>query len=276
MADQSDVETTLVDLIAAILYPRGTAAPSILGRLCRVYRGWPHSAALDEDLAAGHVNITVFPDQRHEHVTTRFPAEFQIVTQNIPSYTVSVTGNTATVGGSPGGGQLVGLLVGQLAVVHRTAATDSPALVASILAAQLATQRLALVAGAIITMPGAAEIVGRVVADQTAQSETRRQLQSFRVSLWCPDPATRDACASAIDAALSALDFIALPDGTSGRLLFRRSIVLDRAENAALFRRDLFYTVDYATTVSTTLPAMLFGDAAFTPNGGPLTRNCLG
>jgi hypothetical protein len=276
MADQSDVETALVALIAGILYPQGPNAPSILGRVCRVYRGWPHGAALDADLAQGIVNVTLFPDIRHERITTRYPAEFQITTQNVPTLTVATTPTTATIGGSPGGGQLVGLLVDEIAVVHRAAASDSPALVASILAADLAASRLALISGAAITLPGARRIVGRVVADQLAQSETRRQRQGFRVTLWCADPATRDEAASAIDAALSAVDFVALPDGTSGRLLFRNSVAMDQAENAALFRRDLLYTVDYATTVSAALPSMIFGDAAFAADNGPIVRNLLG
>jgi hypothetical protein len=270
MADQSDIETTLATLIAAILYPQGTEAPSILGKLCRIYRGWPHSGALDADLAAGLVNITIFPDPRHQPLTTRYPADPQIITPVSPSYTITTTATTATIGGTPGRGQVVGLLVDELAVVHRTAATDRPELVAAILAADISTRRMALVAGATITIPGAARLVGRVVADQTVLSETRRQRQMFRVTLWCPDPATRDAAGSAIDAALSALSFIALPDGTAGRLLFHGSSLLDHAENAALYRRDLHYTVEYATTVATVLPAMIFGDALVN------ARACLG
>ena len=62
MADQSDVEAVLVGLVGAAVYPEGVSAPSVLGRVCRVYRGWPTGALLDRDLAAGHVNITVFPE----------------------------------------------------------------------------------------------------------------------------------------------------------------------------------------------------------------------
>jgi hypothetical protein len=276
MADQSDVETALVARVAAILYPLGPNAPSTLNRLCRIYRGWPHSASLDADLAEGHVNVTVFPDPRHERVTTRYPAEFQILTRATPTYTVATTQTDATIGGMPGGGQLVGLLVDNIAVVHRTAPSDSPELVAAILAADLATQRVAFAAGPTINLPGAARIIGRVVADQLARSETRRQRQGFRISLWCPDPATRDACASAIDAALSAIDFIDLPDGTAGRLLFHSSTVIDQAESAALFRRDLLYSVDYATTVSATLPALIFGDTDFAADHGPTIHTCIG
>ncbi len=276
MADQSDIETTLVDLTAAILYPHGPNAPSILNRLCRVYRGWPHSGSLDDDLAAGHVNVTVFSEPRHQSVTTRYPDEFQVVVPARPTYSIVTTASTATVAGPPAAGQLVGLLVDELAVVHRTGATDRPELVAAILTAQLATRRAALVAGATITIPGATRVIGRVVADQPVQAETRRQLQGFRLTLWCPDPAARDAAGSAIDAALSTQRFIDLPDGSAGRLAFHGSTVLDHGENAALYRRDLHYTVEYATTRAAILPAMIFGDVALGGSVGAASRHCLG
>ena len=61
MADQSDVENALVNLVSAALYPNGTDEVSVPGPDCRVYRGWPNSAALDTDLAAGKINIRSFP-----------------------------------------------------------------------------------------------------------------------------------------------------------------------------------------------------------------------
>ena len=53
MADESDVETTLATLVTAQIYPQGTNAPSALGPLVRIYRGWPNPTALNADLAAG-------------------------------------------------------------------------------------------------------------------------------------------------------------------------------------------------------------------------------
>ena len=66
MADQSDVEKALVNVVSAALYPSGTAAASVPGPDCRIYRGWPNSAALDADLAAGNINVTVFPGERRQ------------------------------------------------------------------------------------------------------------------------------------------------------------------------------------------------------------------
>ncbi len=130
-------------------------------------------------------------------------------------------------------------------------------------------------AGAAITLPGATRVIGRVFADQPWQRTTRRQSQAFRLSCWCPDPLTRDAVAAAIDAAFSAVDFIALADGTTGRLHYRSSVVLDRGQDASLYRRDLTYEIDYPTTLSTMLPSMLFGDLAMVANDAGAIGNLL-
>ena len=78
------------------------------------------------------------------------------------------------------------------------------------------------------------------------QQEVRRQEQGFRITCWCPTPATRDAAATAIDQALSGQHFLALADGTSGRLIYAGTTVFDQSQNARLYRRDLNYNVEYA------------------------------
>jgi hypothetical protein len=280
MADQADVETVLTTLVNAAVYPNGTGAPSITGAVCRIYRGWPNSAALNADLAARRVNITVFPDARNQHNTTRWPNELAITTPATPTLTITATmvgsNATATIGGTAGLGQVAGLLVDDLAVVHRTAVGDTPDLVAATLGTYLRSARIATVTGATITVPGAHLVVGRVVADQQVQTQIRRQRQNFRISCWCPDPASRDAIAAAVDGALAAENFITLPDGTSGRLRFVSSSVFDQSQDASLYRRDLLYGVDYATTQTLTLPSMIFGDAQLSPDGAGIVQSLLG
>jgi hypothetical protein len=98
-----------------------------------------------------------------------------------------------------------------------------------------------------------------VVADAPAKQEVRRQEQGFRAICWCPDPTIRDATAGAVDLALSRRHFIALSDGTSGRLTYAGTTEFDQSQNARLYRRDLNYNVEYATILSDILPTMLFG-----------------
>ena len=275
MADQSDVEAALVGAVGAALYPEGIAAPSIVGRVCRIYRGWPVPAALAADLASGHVNVSVFPEAAHQVATTRWPDDWAIPVVRTASLTTDVVDGVVTFGGAAAAGQLVGLLVDNLAVVHRTEAGDTPESVAAVLGAYVRTRRMASVSGATVAVPGATSVLARVVADQGAVRETRRQRQGFRISCWCADPATRDVAASRIDAALSSRRFIGLPDGMSGRMRFVSSAVLDQTQNAALYRRDLVYSVEYATTVATVMPSMIFGDATLAADGGGVARSRL-
>ncbi len=276
MADQSEVEAVLVGLVGAAVYPAGVLAPSVLGRVVRVYRGWPVGAALDRDLAAGHVNITVFPDASGQVATTRWPDGYEVPVVAVPTVTVGVAGETVTIGGDVAPGQVVGLLVDNVAVVHRTVAGDTADSVVAVLAAYLREVRIVTVSGSTLVVPGAGAVLARVVADQTAVRQTRRQRQNFRVTCWCPDPLTRDAAAGVVDGVLSVRSFVGLPDGLSGRLRFVSSTVFDQTQDAALYRRDLVYSVEYATTVVQVLPSMIFGDATLAPEGAGVVQSLLG
>jgi len=276
MADQSDVEATLANLVTSVLYPQGAGAASVLGSVCRIFRGWPNPAALDADLAASRLTITISPDPGQFRISSRYidpPLALDPVT---PSLALAVSRQTVTFSGQPNPGQLAGLLVDNAAYVHRTVAGDTLPLVAAILGSYIRTRRVALVTGSSLTIPGAGSIIARVVADQPAISETRRQQQGMRVACWCPNPTTRDTVAALIDSALSQMPFVILPDTTSARLRLTNTITFDQSQNANLFRRDLLFTVEYATTVTQSLPSLFAGDARITPNGGPTTQSLLG
>src|SRR5690606_17442980 len=118
MADLSDVEDALLRLAAGVLYPEGPAAPSILGSTLRLYRGWPQGATLDADLAAGIAHVSIFPEARPQAVTTRFADRWEVVDAPPPGLSITVAGHSATVAGSAHAGQVAGLMVGGIAVVH--------------------------------------------------------------------------------------------------------------------------------------------------------------
>lgn len=156
MADQSDVENALVSAITNILYPSGSSSGGVLTQTVKIYRGWPNTASLRTDLAAGTLNVTVFPKADTSRNTTRWAEGLVSTGGATPSLTVNVTGPCATFAGSADTGQLAGLLVDLLAVVHRTVTGDTPELVAAVLAELIRTRRIAVVAGATITVPGGA------------------------------------------------------------------------------------------------------------------------
>jgi hypothetical protein len=259
MADQSDVETALVSVVSAALYPNGTGEASVPGPDCRIYRGWPNSAALDTDLAAGKINVTVFSVDGTGRTTTRY-AEQWIGAPAQPTLSVTVQGTSVTFYGAADPGQVAGIVADGATYAYRTKAGDTPQLVAASLAAMARGRSIVQLAQNTLTIAGVGNLLARVVADASVQSEVRRQEQGFRITCWCPTPATRDAAAAAIDQALSCQRFIALSDGTRGRLLYDGTAIFDQSQNARLYRRDLNYAVEYPTILSGTLPAMLFGN----------------
>jgi len=259
MADQSDVETALVGLVLAAVYPDGTTASSVCNADCRIYRGWPLPGTLEADLAHGVVNVTVLPVNGTLQNTTRFPYVWQLPPDQAPTLTASVAGQTVTFAGTPQLGQLAGVIVNGKSYVYTVQTGDNADLVAANMAVLIRANFVAIYSGTTVTVPAATRLIGRVVAGSQATREVRRQRQDFRLTCWCPDFATRDTVAAAIDLALSQIAFIDLPDGTAARLVFRNGATSDRAEDAGLYRRDLVYSVEYATIATENQPAMLFG-----------------
>lgn len=276
MADQSDVETALVGVIGGALYPGGLFEPcAVSGAVCRIYRGWPVPAALDADLAAGITNISVTPIVGESENTTRWPDLWIPQARTAPTLTAIVSGDSVTLGGTGGAGQVAAVIADTAWAACRLQATDTPATVAAKLAKVLATARAATASGAMLTVPGAIRLIGRVEADQPTLRMSRRQRQAFRVTAWCADPATRDTVGSAVDSALSGIDFIGLADSTSGRLRYLGSTVSDKWEDATLYRRELTYTVDYPTTIAANLPRMAVGAFLPTLGEGGITETLL-
>jgi hypothetical protein len=259
MADQSDVEVALVNAVSLALYPNGASEASVPGPDCRIYRGWPNSAALDADLRAAKINVTIFPGSGASRTTTRY-AEHWTGAAPLPTLTVMVDGTSVTFGGGADVGQIAGVLIDGVSYAYRTGAGDTPQSVAANIAAMARRKSIVRLTYSTLSIPGAGDLVARVVADAHVQQEVRRQEQGFRITCWCSTPATRDTAATIIDQALSSQHFLTLADGTTGRLTYAGTTVFDQSQNAKLYRRDLNYNVEYATVISSTLPAMLFGD----------------
>ena len=267
MADQADVETALAAIVANALYPAGTAATSVVGAGVKIYRGWPTAPVLDADLAAGMAHVSVSTTDAAVKNVTRYPRVWQNLTPATGTLAASVNGVEANFFGTCSAGLLAGVLVDGQTYAYAVQANDSAATVTSNLAALLREGGwIVEYAGTTLAVPQAAQFTARVVAGAGALQEIRRQEQEFRIAMWCPCPALRDAIVPVADAALMANDFIALADGSCGRIRFANGITTDGSANAALYRRDLIYTVEYPTTLAQQTPAMLFGTMTATVN----------
>ena len=255
MADLSDVLSTLATACAAAVYPTGTGQASPAGVAIKVYPGWPNPAQLDTDLRAAtpvcHVSIYPRPEERN---TTRYsPNDWKTATVATPTLTLALAGQVVTVGGTiPAAGNPHNrvVLANGKPYVYAVQLADTLASIAAALAALIAVDIAGTsAAGAVITLPSSARLAAaRVGVTGTAVRELRRQERRFQVGVWADSPAHRDAIAALLDAALAVPTFLALSDGTAGRLRYAGSVMSDTLQKDCLFRRDLFYTVEYGTT----------------------------
>lgn len=233
MADISDVEQAMANTVTSFLYPAGPAHSSIIGVLCRVYRGWPNSATLNADLSAGLVNVTVVSDNESGRTTTRYLPVWRSK-QSLPGAAASVTGQTITIFGSPSVGDTVGILIDGAAYAYRVLVGDTPDLIAANLKQLIQMNRPGTVQGPTIWVPGASSIVVRVVGDGSTSFESRRQEKDVRIICWCPTPPIWDSVGAAIDAAIDEMSFLVLSDDTSARVVYRNTASYDRNVTAQL------------------------------------------
>jgi hypothetical protein len=247
MAELSEVESVLVSVITQALYPNGTGASSATGDRCKIYRGWPIPANLDADMKSGFVNVSVFPMDAEQNVT-RYSADWLSNPTPPITLTMTVSGQTVTVGGTPRCPLNAAILVNGKAFIHPLQATDTPTSIATALAALINTTTAATSLGPVVTVPGTAKLDARIGAVGTVIQELKRQKKSFRITIWCNHPLVRDAIAGIIDPALASLTFLSLTDGTGGRIRYDRTHPDDSSQKSGLYRRDLVYSVEYGTT----------------------------
>ncbi|WP_248769066.1 hypothetical protein [Pseudomonas sp. MWU12-2345] len=247
MAGQSDVMNKLVGMIAAVLYPNGTGQPSIAGLGIKIYEGWPVPNVLETDLKAGKAHVSVYPSATERQTTRELGrAWVQIVP---PAHTVvaTVSGNQITLSGTVSAQNLLASVNGS-SYVYTMQVSDTLTSAATALSALIPG---ATSSGPVITISGAHSVLARVGGFGTAIKETKRQEKQFQISIWAPRPDARDSVVNAIDSALSDSTNLPLPDGSSGIMRYSHSFQTDQLQKAGLYRIDLFYKIDFATTQTT-------------------------
>jgi hypothetical protein len=259
MADLADVENAIVAQVVGALYPNGISQSSVTGATCRVYRGWPSPAALNSDLSAGTVNVTVFPTTVPDEVPDRY---FDAVYANISAIALeaNVTGQSVTISGLVGSNQIVGLLIDGVPISYNTDINDTTEGIAANIAAAISGNRIAILSGSTITIPDSVSLVARIVTNATISQAMRRQRREIQICCWCPSPLLRDQVSKSVDLVLAASSFIDLADHTKAHVHYISTQVYDLSQNSLLYRRDLCYRFEYTIIDSTIAPVMLFGD----------------
>ena len=248
MADLSDVEAALVNIIGATIYPNGISQPSSLpgATSVRIDRGWPLPATLDADIAAGIAEVTVFPMPGTGTKTYQIQDQTYVVTPVSYGMSVSVNGNTITVSGQPNTGEYLTLICDGSFVYSLTGAT-TVALLAALATAAQANYPSASSNSTTLTVPTGHSLVVRKGGVATLGKVIHRQIQSIMVTVWAPTDAVRSAAASVIDIAIKENLKITMPDTSQAIVRYSRTNVTDDKQKAAIYRRDLIYDVEYAT-----------------------------
>jgi hypothetical protein len=271
MSDLSDVLSALAAIVGQTVYPNGTNQPSLTGNLVFIYPGWPSPAKLDQDLAAGNVNISIFP-KNEERNTTRYPTDQQVTVPANPTLTATISGQTVTIGGTNNGqAQNIAINVNGTPYVYAVQPTDTLPGIAtafSILTGGANT-------GPVITLPPTARILSaRVGAAATVAAELKRQEKVFMISIWANSPQIRDLLAGPIDTALAGIENLTMPDGYAARLIYKNTTQTDGLQKENLFKRDLNYSVEWATTKAGTAQQVIVGVENLTdPNQSTFTVN---
>lgn len=254
MADSSDVSNTIAGMIASTVYPNGTSEPSISGSTIKIYPGWPVPNILQEDINAdgAHISIWALPAERK--IGSELGRPYRVVEKGEPPMIATVDGLNITLSGAASVPTNVYFLIDGVGYHYPVQTGDTLSSVATAMAIKIPG---ALSSGPVITLASAHSVTARTGGVGTAMRELRRQAKDFQITIWAPTPAMRVLIASVIDGMLSESSNISLGDGAPTMMLYTRQFDSDASENYLVYRRDLVYTVNYATTQSISAPQVV-------------------
>ena len=156
------------------------------------------------------------------------------------------------VQGKPMGPLNIALRINAKFYVCPVQSTDTSATIAAALAALVVVDIVGTRASGslLIIGPTGRLQAARVGGFGTTAREIKRQERVVQVIVWANSPDVRDALAAALDVAISERQFMEMPDTFGARVIYKNTMLIDGLQKDALYRRDLNYTVEYATTVS--------------------------
>lgn len=103
----------------------------------------------------------------------------------------------------------------------------------------------------------------------TGVLEVRRQARTLQITIWAGTPNLRDLVAKRIDAGLARITRLNLDDGSQAILTSIDEIQIDAQQKSGIYRRDLLYSINYATTYSE--PQTAVTQTALSVSAGPTT-----
>jgi hypothetical protein len=267
MASVDDVSHFLARRVADVVYPSGSQLPGIVNSAVKIYPGWPVLGDLQQDIGKGGVHISVWPLATERKIGSALGRPFRVIAKGSPSLQITVNGSVIGVTGvaSVLTNVRINLDGKEFSFHFRAGATAEQAVYA--LAASLPRS---FTVGSRVCVLMVKHIKVLVTTAGTAVRELHRQIKDFQITVWAPTPVLRDRIGSTIDAAMSEQCHIDLDDGAPAQLLYARQFDSDRSENWHIYRRDLIFSVNYATTQTVTAPEVT--RTVVTLNGLQTTR----
>jgi len=254
MASSDDVARFLAGRIAEVVYPGGRQLPGIVNAPVKIYPGWPVPGTLQQDIDNGSVHITVWPLPTERKISTALGRPCRVIAKGQPTLQFTVNGSFISVSGVASALTNVRVsLNGKAFTFHFQAGTTAKQAL-SALSASLPRSFTVLSSICILV---AEHLSVYVTTAGTAVKELHRQIKDFQVTVWAPAPVLRDRIGSAIDTALAEQCQIDLDDGAPAQLFYVRQFDTDRSENWHVYRRDLIFSVNYATTQTITAPEVI-------------------
>jgi hypothetical protein len=222
----------------------------------RVFQGWPEREAIDADMAAGIVDVSIYTLPGSAN-TTRYPEVDIPISILPPTLEWVVAGTTATLGGTVSTPQNVGLLVDRQAYLYAVQLTDTLPSIATALAALVNAVQPASAAGPVVTIPGSHAIIGRAGGVVTTLREVGRQKVTVQVEIWAASDALRDAVGGAIEPGLRQLWRLRLADQSIAMIWFGQMSDGDELAKSDIYRRALSIEAEYASTKISKIPKIL-------------------
>ena len=248
MADIDDVLGFLAGVANGAVYPNGSTSPSIANVAITIGKGWPAPNDLTEIVAASpqQALVTVFPTPGSAAKVEQVWESPQVIIPAVHGMSATIAGQVATFTGAPGSGEFASLVVDGRYSYSRTGATLA-AIMTALIADVIVNYPTATLVGSAITIPSAHTIEARIGAPATMGQVLHRQEQSVMVTVWAPSPMLRTQIAQAIDLAIKANVRVSMPDTSQALVVYERTTIIDQHEVAGIYRRDLVYSVEYAT-----------------------------
>ncbi len=256
-----DVEDTIGEAIRATLLT--AAIPSAI----KIEVGWPNPIYLGKRMAANEPLITIYPMAATPGSAYLNPQ--MVSAPAVETLTVSVEPSKLVAGaieirfgGTPTAGSTIHVFtaLGQGDAFYTVGASDSPTTIAVAVATAIETQQRPAIAaislGTVTIVSGASSVVVNVSTQSTATMEVSRTSQEVQVSIWAPDPDSRDAIRSAIIASVGTQmnRSLFLSDGTDLSIRFRSAppYVDSLEDSLTTYVAHLYFSTEYGELVYST------------------------